>query len=86
MLPACWIQRVTPESYLPSSPAPFRPLFGIDTRTQLDSITPGVDDVEYKGGLDALVADKKQASREIREALEEAMPPKIEVGEATMTA
>jgi len=71
VLPACWIQRVTPDPSLPSSPTPFRLLFGRDARTQLDSITPVVDGVEYKGGLDAFVADKQQAFREVRKALEE---------------
>ena len=71
VLPACWIQRVTPDPSLPSSPTPFRLLLGRDARTQLDSITPVVDGVEYKGGLDAFVADKQQAFREVRKALEE---------------
>lgn len=34
VLPACWIQRVTPDPSLPSSPTPFRLLFGRDARTQ----------------------------------------------------
>ena len=64
VLPACWIQRVTPDPSQPSSPTPFRLLFGRDTRIQLDSITPVVDGVEYQGGLDAFVADQQQASRD----------------------
>ena len=68
--PACWIQRVTSDPSLPSSPTPFRLLFGRDARTQLDSIVPVVDGVEYQGGLHAFVADQQQAFREVHEALE----------------
>ena len=68
---AFWIQHVPPDPSLPSSPTPFRPLFGGNARTQLDSITPVVDGVEYIWALDTFVADQQQAFREVCEALEE---------------
>ena len=46
-------------------------MFGRDARTRLDSITPAVDGVKYRGGLDAFVADERQAVRELRQVVEE---------------
>lgn len=43
---------------------------------QLDSTTPVIDGAEYRGGLDALVADKQQTIREVRRALEETQTAK----------
>ena len=41
---ACWIQRTTPNPRLPSSGTPFRILFGRDARSNLDALTPALDD------------------------------------------
>ena len=42
VLPACWIQRVTSDSSLPSFPTTFRRLFDRNARMQVGSITPVV--------------------------------------------
>ena len=47
VLPTCYIQSVFPDPRLSSNPTPCRLLLGRDARTQLDSITPVIDGVEF---------------------------------------
>ena len=58
MLPACWIQRVTPDPALPSNATPFRVFVGRDARTQMDKMTFSLNGSEFRGGLGSVVADK----------------------------
>ena len=69
-----------------SNPTPFRLLFARDARTQLDAITPVIDGVECKGGLDACVSDKRQAFREVCKALGKRQAAKDQSSEIIMTA
>ena len=85
ILPARQIQRVSPDPSLPAKTTLFRLLFGRDARTQLEPISPTIDGVEYRRGLDAFVADEHQAFREVRKALKErqAANDRATVGGAT---
>ena len=65
---ACWIQRTTPDPCLPSGGTPFRILFGRDAHTNLDALTPALDD-GFRTGMDNFVADKHQTFLELREIL-----------------
>ena len=67
---ACWIQRTTPDPRLPSGGTPFRILFGRDARTNLDALTPVLDDDSFRSGLDNFVAERQQTFRELRGILE----------------
>ena len=69
VLPACWVQRVTPDPALPANMTPFRVLFGRDARTQIDAMTLSIDGAEFRGGLDSVVADRHQAFVEVRNVL-----------------
>lgn len=55
---------------LPFNATPYCILFVPDARTQLDAITPKMDNAEFRGGLDAFVSDKKQLFRELQQVLE----------------
>lgn len=71
VLPACWIQRVTPDPSLPGNPTPFSLLFGRAPRTPLDMITRSVDGTELRGGWDVFVADRHQSFIEVQNALKQ---------------
>ena len=82
VLPACWIQRTTPDPTLPGNPTPFRLLFGRAPRTQLDTITRNVDGREFRGGLDGFIADRHQSFVEVRNALKQRQADKDRQREA----
>ena len=56
---SCWIQRTTPDPRLPSGGTPFRILFGRDSRSNLDALTPAMDGDPFCTALDASVAGKQ---------------------------
>ena len=83
VLPACWIQRVTPDPSLPGNPTPFSLLFGREPHTQLDAITRNIDGTEFQGGLDTFVAERQQSFVEVREALKQRQADKDRQREAS---
>ena len=70
VLPASWIQRVTPETSLSANMAPFRILVGRDARTRIDTMTLSIDEGEFRGGFDNFEVDKLEAFMEVRDALD----------------
>ena len=70
VLPACWIQRVTPDPSLPANMTPFRILVGRDARTHIHTMTLSIDGAEFQGGLDSFVANKYHAFVEVTEVLD----------------
>ena len=56
---ACWTQRTTPDTRLPSGGTPFRILFGCDARMSLDALTPVLDGDSFRTGLDTFVAERQ---------------------------
>ena len=69
VLPASWIQRVTPETSLSANMAPFRILVGRDARTRIDTMTLSIDEGEFRGGFDNFEVDKLEAFMEVRDCL-----------------
>lgn len=57
LMPACWVQRTTPDPRSNTGATPFELLFGGEARTQLDVLTPGVDGTGFGGGIDSVVAE-----------------------------
>ena len=64
--PALWLHRNTPDPRLPNKATPFRLLFGLDCRTQMDATSPSPDN-EGTDALHNLIVDKSGNFRQVRE-------------------
>ena len=49
---ACWIQRTTPDTCVPSGGTPFNILFSCDARTNQDALTQALDGDTFRTGFD----------------------------------
>lgn len=48
VLPACWVQRVTPDPAFPANMTPLRALLGRDARPLIDTTTLSIDGAEFR--------------------------------------
>ena len=66
MQPGLWLHRTSPDPRLPGSPIPIRLLFGRDVRTQIEAVSPDLDNSELMGtGLHSLIANKQEDWRHV---------------------
>ena len=64
--PALWLHRTSPDPRLPGSPTPFRLLFRRDVRTQIEAVSPDLDNSELMGtGLQSLIDNKEEDWRHV---------------------
>lgn len=63
MLVACWSQRTTLDTSLPSQNSPFRPLLGEDNCKQLDDITPDMEGRDKQWRVNTFVVGKRKSAR-----------------------
>ena len=66
MQPTFWLNQMTLDPSLPGKANPFILLFGRDSRTQMGTTTPSLDD-EGMEGLHNLIADKSKALQQVHD-------------------
>ena len=69
-----WLYPTTPDPSLPNSATPFRLLFGRDARTQIDAVSPDLDETELVGtGLHTYISNCKEEWRDVLRARDAAL-------------